>query len=210
MGGLRLRLAAAIDHPQARYGARVVVSPTSLLPEAGIANLSIYQDLHDTPLLLFFRRVQERQGLRIRMGRIQFQTYRVRGIERLRQPMTNDVAELDLGDRPNRMSLQGAADQRSLGDEVEPTLVEAGRSFQRNDLAERQKVLHPSVGMPRKRGIRIDARDAGSRKIATPPSTPAWCPVDDPVSGRLSGLGQVTIRKMVPGLDFIVVSRPGS
>jgi len=186
-----------------------VVSLTNLTPEAGVANLSVHQDLHDTPLLLFFRAVQQRQGFGIGVGRIQFQPHRVGGIESLLQTVTNDVAELDLGDCPKGMPLQGAADQRSLGDEIELTLVEPGRSFQWNDLVERQKVFHPGIGMPRKLGIGTDAGDVGSRKIANPPAAPAGRPVDDPVADRLPSLVQVTVRKMVPGLDLVVVSRPG-
>ena len=111
MRGLRFRLAAAVHHPQARDGARVVVSLTNLTPEAGVANLSVHQDLYDTPLLLFFCGIQQRQGFGIGMGRIQLQPHRIGGIESLRQTLTNDVSELDLGDRPKGMSLQGPADQ---------------------------------------------------------------------------------------------------
>jgi len=40
-------------------------------------------------------------------------------------------------------------------------------------------------------------------------ATPAGRPVDDPVTDCLPSLVQVTVWKMVPGLDLVVVSRPG-
>jgi hypothetical protein len=63
--------------------------------------------------------------------------------------------------------------------------------------------------MPRTLGIGIDASDLGSRKIAYRSTAPAGRAVDDPIADRLPGFVQVTVRKMVPGLDLVVVSRPG-
>src|SRR5436190_13324417 len=133
MGGLHFGLAAAINHPQSGDGAGVVVGFANLAPEAGVPDLAIHQDLNYSPLLLFFLGVKEREGFRVDVRRIQLQPHGIRRIQGLSQPGANDIAELDFRDRSNRSPLQPSADQRSLGYEIELTLVESARPLQWND-----------------------------------------------------------------------------
>jgi len=71
MGCLSFGFAASIDHLEPSNGACAFVSITDLPPKTCIANLSVYQDLFDLPLLLFPRRANESDRMCIDMCRIE-------------------------------------------------------------------------------------------------------------------------------------------
>lgn len=111
MGGLRLSLAAAIDHAQSGDGTPIVIRIAHLTPETRITDFSIDQKLYNLPLLVFILCIQQGQCCRINMSRIQLQPDRVVWRQGFFQTRANDVTEFQIGNCPRSFALKRSSER---------------------------------------------------------------------------------------------------
>src|SRR6266404_4303801 len=110
MGGLHLRLAAAVHDLKARHRAPILICLAYLASKACVAYLPIDEDLLDPTGLLLDGGANQVQCLVIDMGGIELKPNRILWRQGLAEACASDGGEIYLRHRPDRLSLQVGAD----------------------------------------------------------------------------------------------------